>query len=934
MNSELLLTTKLYIPPVRPELVPRPRLVERLDAGLHRKLTLISAPAGFGKTTLLSEWVAGYDQPVAWLSLDEGDNDPARFLAYLVAALRTVEERIGEGTLAALQSPRPPPLERLLTVLINEVNVAPDAGDRPRSGPQERFILVFDDYHLITAQPIHDALTFLLDHLPGNMHLVIATRADPPLPIARLRGRGQLTELRLSDLRFTLDEMAAFLTQVMGLALTADDIAALATRTEGWIAGLQLAALALHSAVSMRRPEDIAGFIQAFTGSDRHILDYLVEEVIQHQPPAVQAFLLHTSILDQLSGPLCDAVIGDQPLSIREVEQTDKSSVRRVSDSPSGEILAYLERNNLFVVPLDNERRWYRYHHLFADLLSQRLHEAQPDLVPILHGRASAWYEQHGRMDEAIGHALSAGDLEWAAHLTEQAAESTMLRSQLATLQGWVEALPDEMVLARPLLCVYHAIGLLLSGRPLDAVEARLQDATAADAAGSVAGEVTVLRGLLAAYRGEIRQSAELSERALELLPEDSLFFRSFVAGYLGLAHLYGGDAAAARSAFAEAVRISQQVGNLTNAVLAMYHLADLRALQGQLPEAQALYEEALELAVDRQGRRQPIAGIALVGVGRLLRERNDLEGATRALSEGIELIKRWGEVGALSGYIGLARVRQAQGDAECARRAMQAAEQLAIKFDAMKADDIMVAIYQVRLWLAQGDLEAAARWVEERGLERAISQGELDTEAHGAPLPLLRLYEYVTLAHVYVARSRLDEALSVLAHLQRVVEDGGWTTLLIQVLILQALALDARGDVAQAVAPLDRALSLAEPGGFVRVFVDEGEPMARLLRHAASRGVALKYVSGLLAAFDASDRGRAGEGPPHPRAQLLVEPLTERELEVLRLLVTHLSSTEIAEELVVSANTVRSHIKSIYSKLNVHSRADAVQRARELKLL
>jgi LuxR family maltose regulon positive regulatory protein len=375
-------------------------------------------------------------------------------------------------------------------------------------------------------------------------------------------------------------------------------------------------------------------------------------------------------------------------------------------------------------------------------------------------------------------------------------------------------------------------------------------------------------------------------------------------------------------------------VGNLTNMVLAMYHLADLRALQGQLPEAQALYEEALELAVDRQGRRQPIAGVALIGLGRLLHQRNDLEGATRALFEGIELIKRWGEVGALSGYIGLARVRQAQGDAEGARRAMQAAEQLAVKFDAMKADDIMVAIYQVRLWLAQGDLEAAARWVEERGLERGISRGELESEAHGAPLPLLRLYEYVTLAQVYVAQSRPDEALSVLAHLQRLVEDGEWTTLLIQVLILQALALDARGDVAQAMVSLERALSLAEPGGFVRVFVDGGEPMARLLRQAASRGIALKYVGELLGSFDASEYGRVGETPPHPLAQPLIEPLTERELDVLRFLPTHLSSTQIAEELFISVHTARFHIKNIYSKLNVHSRADAVRRAQELGLL
>jgi LuxR family maltose regulon positive regulatory protein len=920
--SSPLLTTKLYIPPVRPELVSRPRLTERLNAGLHRKLTLISAPAGFGKTTLLSEWIhsgvssreygvrgehesAGEVSPTpysllptprfSWLSLDEGDNDPARFWAYFVAALQTTRAEVGEAALTMLQSPQPPPIEPLLTGLINEIAEMPD-----------RFVLVLDDYHLIEAQPIHDALTFLLDHLPSQMHLVIATRADPPLPLSRLRGRGQLTELRQADLRFTLDEATTFLNQTMGLDLTVEDVASLGTRTEGWIAGLQLAALSMRGQAA----DDVADFIAAFSGSHRHVIDYLAEEVMEHQPDNVHDFLCQTAVLDRLTAPLCDAVTGrdDSDLLLRQLEQA-----------------------NLFLIPLDDQRQWYRYHHLFADCLRLHLRQDQPDQVPELHRRASAWYEQQGLMDEAIEHALSAEDFERAACLIEQAAESTMLRSQLATLQSWVEALPDEMVSTRPLLCVYHALGLLLSGRPLDVVEARLKEAMDADTAGSVAGEVTVLRGLLAAYQGDTRQSAELSERALELLPEDSLFFRSFVAGYLGLAHLYGGDAAAARNAFAEAARISQQAGNLTNTVLAIHHLADLCALQGRFSEAQALYKEALELAVDSRGRRQPIAGIALVGLGRLLHERNDLEGATRLLLEGIELIKRWGEVGAINGYIGLARVRQAQGDAEGARQAMQAAEQLAIKFEAMKADDILVAAYQVRLWLAQDDLEAAARWIEERGLEGGASPEELEREAHRAPLPLLRLFEYVTLARVYVAQGRREEALRVLEPLQRLVEDGGWTAFLMQVLTLQALALQARGDVAQAMVPLERALSLAEPEGLIRIFVDEGEPMARLLRQAASRGIAPQVVSELLASFDASEVGRVGGTP---RTQPLIEPLSERELEVLRLLTTHLSSTEIAEELFISVNTVRFHIKNIYSKLNVHRRADAVRRAKELELL
>jgi len=908
-----LLTTKLYIPPVRLELVSRPRLIERLNAALDRKLTLISAQAGFGKTTLLSEWVLKCGCPVAWVSLDESDNDLARYLAYFVAALQTIEADIGEGALSAFQAPQPPPIESVLTGLINEIAVV-----------REKFVLVLDDYHVIEAQPIHDALTFLLDHLPPQMHLVIATRVDPPLPIARLRGRGQLTELRQTDLRFTLDEVAEFLNQVMGLELSADDVAALASRTEGWIAGLQMAA------VSMQGREDIAGFIQAFTGSSRYILDYLVEEVLQRQPDSVQAFLLQTAILDRLTGPLCDAVTGQDG---------------------SQAILNRMERANLFIVPLDEERRWYRYHHLFAELLRQRLHQTYPDLVPTLHRRASEWYEQSGHMAAAIDHALSAEDFERAAHLIEQVAEPTLMRSEFATFLSWVEALPNDVIRARPLLCVYHAGMLLLSGHPLEVVEARLQEAVEADTASSVSGEVAVFRALIATYQGETRQSTELAHRALELLPEDRLFLRSLVAGFLGLNYFYSGDVVAATQALDEAARISQQAGNLMNAVLALCHLAELSMIQGQLYEAQAFYDRALKLAVDGQGRPRPIAGMALIGLGMLVREWNDLEAATRHLMQGIELTKKWGEVGAIQGYIALARVKQVQGDVGGAREAIQTARQLAVQFDAMEMDDLLVAMQEAQLWVAQGNLEAAVCWVEERGLAPSAcparperSRGKqsrmevegLDRDADsgrveeaGGASPLLRTLEHITLARVYIAQGRPDEALEVLKPLLQRAESAGWIGFVIEILALQALALQGQGDILPAVTALERALSLAEPEGYVRIFVDEDEPMADLLRHTASRGIAPTYVAKLLAAFEVE-----GLAVSPSNLQPLIEPLSERELEVLRLLTTHLSSTEIADELVISVNTVRSHIKSIYSKLNVHSRMDAVQRARELELL
>jgi len=911
-----LLQTKLYIPPLRRELVSRSRLIERLNAGLDRKLTLISAPAGFGKTTLLSEWVGGCGRPVAWVSLDESDNDPARFLAYFVAAVQTIETNIGQGMLSAFQAPQRPPIESLLTGLINEIATLPDP-----------FALVLDDYHLIIAQPIHDALTFLLDHLPPQMHLVIAGRADPPLPIARLRGRGQATELRLTDLRFTLDEAAAFLNQVMGLDLSADDVAALASRTEGWIAGLQMAA------ASMQGREDIASFIQAFTGSDRYILDYLVEEVLQGQPDSVQTFLLQTAILDRLAGPLCDAVIGSPPL---------------VGEGSSQATLERLERANLFIVPLDNERRWYRYHHLFADLLRQRLQQTQPDKVPELHRRASEWHEQNGLMAAAIDHALSAEDFERAAHLVELAAEQTMMRSEVATFLSWVEALPDEVVHARPLLRAYQAGMQLMSGRPLQIVEKHLQEAAEADAAGSVSGAVSAFRAMLAAYQGDTSQSIELANQALQLLPEGSLFLRSVAAGIRSLGLFYSGDVVAAKQALEEAARISEKAGNLMNAVLAVCHLADLCTVQGQLGEAKAFYDKALELAVDRRGQPQPIAGIALIGLGAVLREWNELEDAAHHFIKGIELASKFSKAGIFNGYVGLAYVRQAQGDVQGAREAMQTAQQVAIETEAIKVDDALAATYQAHLWVIQGDLEAALRWAKERGLDPSPALSETKGEVEGLDREIgdgslissyPRCLEHVTLARLYTAQGQHEAALKILQPLLQAVEVRGWTRLVINILVLQAVALQKQGDTLQALTALERALSLAEREGYVRVFVDEGEPMVRLLRQAASHGIAPEYVSKLLAAFegetkDQRPKTKAADSSSAFRPSTLVEPLSEREMEVLRLLTTSLSSTEIAEELVVSVNTARSHIKSIYGKLNVHRRMDAIQRAKELGLL
>ena len=572
-----LLETKLYVPRWRTGLVPRARLIERLDRGTERKLTLVSAPAGFGKTTLLAEWLAAIpaaERPAAWVSLDQSDNDPALFWAYFITALQKVQSEVGESALSLLHSPQPPPIESVLTTLINEINAIEDD-----------FALILDDYHVIDAQPVQDGTTFLLDHLPPQMHLVIASRADPPLPLSRLRGRGELAELRASDLRFTPEEAAAFLKDVMGLDLSADDVAALETRTEGWIAGLQLAAL------SMQGREDVPGFITAFSGDDRYIVDYLVEEVLQRQPERVRSFLLQTSTLDRLSGPLCDAV----------------------TDQEEGKgMLEALERGNLFVVPLDDKRQWYRYHHLFADVLRAHSMEEQPDRVPTLHRRASEWYEQNGLPSDAVRHALAGEDFERAAGLVELAALAMLGGSQEPTLLEWLKALPDELVRARPVLSVYYAFASL-SGVGLEAAEARLRDAerwleatadtserpaappaemVVVDEEGfrSLPGSIAIARAYHAGALGDVAGTVKYARRALDLLPEGDYMWRGAAAALLGIASWTTGDLEAAYRSFAEGMASLQMTGYIHLQIMGTPVLADIRTAQGRLREAVSIY--------------------------------------------------------------------------------------------------------------------------------------------------------------------------------------------------------------------------------------------------------------------------------------------------------------------------------------------------------
>ena len=872
--STPILATKLYIPSPPPDVVLRPRLVERLNDGLHRKLTLISAPAGFGKTTLVGEWVAGSDRQVAWLSLDEGDNDHTRFLIHLVAAVRTIAATLGEAVLSMLDSPQPPSTESILTALLNEITTIPDD-----------FVLVIDDYHVIDAKPVDAALTFLLEHLPPQMRLVIATREDPQLPLARLRGGGQLSELRVTDLRFTPAEAAEFLNQSMGLNLSADDIATLESRTEGWIAGLQLAALSLQG------HPDATSFIQSFTGSHHFVLDYLLEEVLQRQSESVQKFLLRTSILENLCGPLCDAVLRD-PTAFGQAT------------------LEYLERANLFLVPLDDERRWYRYHHLFADLLRQRLHQSSASFpgdaagdVTELHRRASQWYEDHGLEIEAFHHAAAANDVERAERLIEGQGVPLQFRGAGAPVLKWLESLPTTALNARPALWVTYATALFFVGQhtaveqKLKAAEAALQSTVPDDKPRDLVGRIASIRATLAIIQRDVETIIGQSRRALEYLHPDNLPIRTAATYTLGYACQLQGDRVAASRAYAEIIRNSKSFGDSIYTIAATLSLGQIQETNNQLPLATKSYEHVLQLVGD------PPRGLACeahLGLARICYEWNDLEGAQQHGQQSVQLTRQMESLDTFASYgVFLARLRLAQGDVPGAASILDEVEEFLHQHDFMsRIPDVAAA--QVLTLLRQGHLAAAARLANTH--ELAVSQ-----------------------ARVHLAGGDTSSALTVLEPWRQQVEAKGWADERLKVMILQAVALQAHGDTDTAVQLLFDALALAEPGGFVRSFVDEGMPMAQLLSAAAAHGSVSDYIAKLLAFFEDTDHRRS--------AQPLIEPLSPREMEVLRLITQGLSNHEIGERLFLALDTVKGHNRKIFGKLQVQRRTEAVARARELGL-
>jgi LuxR family transcriptional regulator, maltose regulon positive regulatory protein len=899
-RDDPLLATKLHQPRPRSRLVSRSRLIERLGQGVTGPLTLVSAPAGYGKTTLLAQWRASTRMPVAWLSLEPEDNEPLRFLTYFIAALQTLDHHLGARAYARLRLPQPVELETVLAELSNDL----------LCWQGEDFVLVLDDYHVITSAPIHHALTHLVEHLPPGMHLILTTRSDPPLPLARLRARGHLTELRAADLRFGTAEASAFLADVMGLHLSPEEVATLQSRTEGWIAGLQLAALSLQGRT------DVTSALAAFTGSHRFVLDYLSEEVLSRQSASVQTFLLQTSVLERLSGPLCDAVTGKPG---------------------SQSMLEDLERAHLFVVALDERREWYRYHHLFADLLRSRLQQSEPGLLPELHRRASLWYEEHDLLLEAVQHAIHAPDLERTSYLLEAYRHALALRGQGRTVLALLHAFPDERIGRQPSLCFSQAMLLMLTGQLQEAL-ARLH--LARQSASYIAEEraaqiflhrIAATQVHILFFQGDLESSVALAEQICDHLDEMPAEVQAYVRQIAAHRVLLSGKGSAEEAWHPAQLHSAKADSPDLLAMQVLLRLgssllqARLLRREGRLRQAAVIYEQLAEAEQDQEGSL--LAPGSCFGLGELYYQWNDLGAAERLLEQGREALHGAGTLAAhdiAQGYATLALLHQARNRPTEALALIEEFERLAEIRQFAPTQRARASACRAQFALMQGHLTEAARWAQASGLS-----AEDD-------LAYLREREYLMFARVRIAQGRLDpagphlrEALQLLERLLQDAERSARVESLLEILMLQALAFSvAPGHRTRALPTLERALLLAEPGGYVRLFLDEGPPMMVLLRQAQTADIAARSVETLLSAY--------GEEPGGSRSEpgALIEPLTERERDVLRLLGRGLSNAEIARELIITVGTVKRHVNSLYGKLGVQSRTQAIARAQGLRLL
>jgi LuxR family maltose regulon positive regulatory protein len=890
--SSPILATKLHLPQPRPGLVQRPRLIARLDEGLSQdcRLTLISASAGFGKTTLVSDWITNCCKPAAWLSLDNEDNDPLRFISYLIAAMQTIQPEFGEGLAKLLELPEQPRLEIILTLLINEISKIPND-----------FFLILDDYHLVDSKVVDQALTYLIEHQPTQMHLIVISREDPSLPVARLRGRGHCTEIRASDLRFTPEEAADFLNRVMGLNLSDQDVAALDIRTEGWIAGLQMAAL------SMQGMPDTVEFIRSFTGSHRFVLDYLLEEVLQHQPESIQTFLLQTSIAERFCGPLCDCLSPDS--------------------SSSGQItLEYLERSNLFIIPLDNERHWYRYHHLFADLLRKQLKQSKtPGEIVDLHIRASEWYEKNDLLLEAFRHATEANDIERAERLMEDKRIPENQPGVPMQILKWLESLPIEVLNSKPALWWKRAAMMINSYQTIG-VEEILQSAEAALAAipsldierdewaRNLIGKIAVARAMLAQTNYLAKNSLVQARRALEYLHPKNIGYRSSAIQLLGFAHYLLGDRDEAFQEYTEALSLARTSGDQNGVLMGMIRLGQIYEVNNDLHSALGMYEQAVK-AID--GDPPPNSAVLFLGLARIYYDWNDLDKAEEFAQKSYQLAHLCEQVidRTISCELFLSRLEITRGNPERANHYLTQAEYHAKQYDyAIRLPDIAAA--RAILCLQNGDIDTAAQLVqnEDRWLVRA---------------------------QVLLAQGNPSDALDILVQNREKTERQKLQDQLMVTIVLQALAFQAQGEKELARQALKDALLLSKPGGFLRLYVDYGEPMLSLIndfRSAIKKNgdeqdhSLLEYVDKILDAFTIPVNRQSIAASEKKSG--LIDPLSPREQEVLQLISQGLSNQEIAKRLFLALDTVKGHNRRIFEKLQVQRRTEAIARAHELGLI
>ena len=896
IGSSPLIETKLYIPKPRAGLVERKHLVEQLNEGLHKKLTVISAPAGFGKTTFLTQWVAQADVPVAWVSIDANDSDPARFLRYVIAALQSIAPGAGRHSLPVMLSPDQMPVEVIVTHLIQEM-----------AEISNEMVLALDDFHLIEAGRTHQIFELLTAHLPHNVHLILSARVDPPLPLARLRARNQLNEIRASDLLFTREETSAFFNKLMKLGLSDDDIYRLQSRAEGWVAGLQLAAL------SLQRQKDVAGFISAFAGDNRHIVDYLTEEVLHLQSETVQDFLLKTSIFSRFSAPLCEFVI---------------------RGNNSQDMLEELEKANLFIVALDDRRCWYRYHHLFADLLRQKLHQKYPSLVNDLHLRASRWFEESGLLHESVGHAIEAKAFERAASLIEKELRTIWENNEYTQLWRWINILPSSLVDSRPELCILHALDLFYAGRHKEAheklktAESQIQNYEPVTNAAATSqkhlsvpqkilrGKMNTVKAFLASHEGDTSGMLRYSQKALRDLPKDNLIWTAMATAALADANANKGDLKETCRLRVKALKKSEAAGNIVVILMASSRLAISLRDRGRLDKVREICEQKMQFAAQHGWSQTAVAGFLLGVWGEVLAETNDLDGALNKSRKGVELTERGGGLAMLCWtYLSLIRVLFSRGDIAGAQEIVLQMEKRIGNYSVPSLMLNSIEAWQVRIWLAKNQLRTASKWEHQNAEERDET------------LYSTYCVKNLAIARVMIAEGRLNEAVSVLSRLLMFAERGDYLSYQIQILILQALAYENSGDTSRARDLLGKALKLSEPKGFFRIFVDEGPELGKLLEKVVdvNRGSSHAYARELLPFFRLHKIIKTENE--------MLEALSDREMEVLKLIAAGLSNKMIMEGLFISMSTVKTHVRNIFSKLNVHSRTEAIFKAKEMEL-